>query len=75
VVLQIEAISADCNSDEEIGKVLRSLPTTLSETYTRYLLRISKRRPGDLHLAPKFLKWVTFANRPLHMNELKEAIA
>jgi hypothetical protein len=71
VVLQIEAISAECNSDEEIGEVLRILPTTLSET----LLRISKRRPGDLYLAPKFLKWVAFANRPLHMNELKEAIA
>lgn len=75
VVLQIEAICADCNSDEEIEEVLRSLPATLAETYSRCLLRIPKRRPGDLRLAPKILRWVIFANRSLHEDELKEAIA
>jgi hypothetical protein len=75
VELQIQAISADCNSDDEIREVLRSLPSTLTETYTRCLLRISRRRPGDLYLAPKNLRWVTFAYRPLHISELQEAIA
>src|SRR6266536_1818989 len=75
VELQIEAIIADCNLDEDIKEVLRSLPSTLAEIYTRCLLRIPKIRPGDLHLAPKILKWVTFANRPLCLDELKEAIA
>ena len=73
--LQIEAISVDCNSDDDIEEVLRILPTTLAETYSRCLLRIPKRRPGDLHLAPKILRWVAFANRSSHISELKEAIA
>ena len=60
-----------CFRDADIRYALSSLPRDLEETYSRCLKRI------DHHsrYAPKVLKWVFYATRPLQIDELMEAVA
>ncbi|KAI9877745.1 MAG: hypothetical protein M1830_002941 [Pleopsidium flavum] len=74
VGFQVDALWEYCNNDDEIQRVLETLPEGMHETYLRCLLRIDRRK-GDTKLAPSVLKWVGSATRALHIDELKEAIA
>lgn len=64
-----------CNaeSDAEIKRVLNNLPKDLSETYARLLGRITG--PQRQVLAKRMFQWIICARRPLHVEELREAIA
>lgn len=57
-----------------IRETLKNLPEGLGDTYRRILIKISK-SPSRARLAQKVFKWATVAKRPLHVEELKEAIA
>jgi ankyrin repeat protein len=71
VFLQVEALWDDCRTDADIRAALANLPKDLRETYRRCLGRI------DLQdrYALKVLKWVSYATRPLRIDELREAVA
>ncbi|KAI9040622.1 uncharacterized protein KD926_007838 [Aspergillus affinis] len=71
VYLQLEILWDTCDTDAEIRKALGNLPRELEETYSRCLQRMNLQDCRAL----KVLKWVSFASRPLHIEELKEAIA
>lgn len=71
VFLQIEIIWDTCFTDKEIRSALRSLPKDLEETYQRCMRRIKL----DDARTVKALIWVSHANRPLHIEELREAVA
>ncbi|KAI9371409.1 purine and uridine phosphorylase [Aspergillus egyptiacus] len=71
VYLQIEVLWDTCVTDAEIRLALNNLPKDLEETYHRCLERIHS---GDSRTV-KILKWVSFASRPLHVEELREAVA
>jgi hypothetical protein len=53
--------------------VIGNLPKDLPETYERALARISS--AGTADISQKIFKWVAVANRPLSLEELREAIA
>ncbi|KAF7136772.1 hypothetical protein CNMCM5793_006241 [Aspergillus hiratsukae] len=71
VYLQLEILWQDCSTDNDIRAALRDLPTGLEETYRRCVRRINFTNPYALRV----LQWVSFAARPLHIDELKEAVA
>ncbi|KAJ5432564.1 ankyrin repeat-containing protein [Penicillium daleae] len=71
VYLQLEILWQDCFTDNRIRSALRDLPTDLEETYHRCLQRMTFANPYTLRV----LQWVSFAARPLHIDELKEAVA
>ncbi|KAL4882851.1 ankyrin repeat-containing domain protein [Aspergillus karnatakaensis] len=70
VYLQMEILWDTCYTDAEIRKALATLPKGLEETYARCVDRISS---SDKY-AMKVLKWVAFAIRPLHVEEMREAV-
>lgn len=55
-------------------ETLENLPDGPGETFRRILVSIT-RNPLKARLARKVLKWATVAKRPLHVEELKEAVA
>ena len=57
-----------------IRETLKNLPEGLGVTYKRILTKIS-RISSRAQLAQKVFKWATIAKRPLHIEELKEAVA
>ena len=57
-----------------IRETLDNLPEGLGGTYKRILVKIS-RSPLRARLARKFFQWATVVLRPLHVEELKEAVA
>lgn len=57
-----------------IRETLENLPEGLGETYEGILIKIN-RSPSRAKMAQKLFKWVTVAKRPLHVEELKEAVA
>jgi hypothetical protein len=63
----------DAESDGGIRKVLRDLPRDLGETYNRLLARItgSERQA----FVKRAFQWIIYTRRPLHIDELREAIA
>ncbi|PGH29263.1 hypothetical protein GX50_07978 [[Emmonsia] crescens] len=71
VYLQLEILWDTCFTDAQIRSALKKLPTDLGETYRRCAERIIIQD----NIAIKVLKWVSFATRPLHIEELKEAVA
>ncbi|KAH8426344.1 uncharacterized protein LDX57_004087 [Aspergillus melleus] len=71
VHLQLEILWDTCDTDAEIRTALSNLPRGLEETYSRCLQRMDLQDRRVL----KVLKWVSFTSRPLHIEELKEAIA
>jgi len=73
VKFQIESIFEECESEYQIRQVIDYLPKTLEETYLRCLQKISKRTEYSPY-GLKILKRVLCANRPLHIEELKEAV-
>lgn len=71
VYLQIEIIWDTCFTDKEIRSTLQSLPKDLEETYRRCIDRINVHDARTIQA----LTWVNFAKRPLHIGELREAVA
>ena len=72
--LQIEVLWEECFTDNDILDALDNLPEDLNATYSRCLDRIRRHRNG-VRFAPKVLTWVGYAIRPLHIDELREAVA
>ena len=71
VYLQLEEL---CEAPSElIGEVLRDLPEGLAETYRRILLKLQK-SAWKTKIAAKAFRWIACAQRPLQVDELKEAI-
>ncbi len=68
---QVEALWDTCFTDADIRKALANLPSGLKETYRRCLDRIGH----QTGYAPKVLEWVSYAVRPLRIDELREAVA
>lgn len=69
--LQLEILWDTCHTDAEIRTALAQLPKGLEEVYSRCIDRITLRHS----FAPRVLKWVSFAIRPLHIDELREAVS
>lgn len=61
------------NSEEQVLKVLESVPEEMNGVYNRILERISA-SPRNVELAKAILRWVACAARPMLAEELKEAI-
>ena len=57
-----------------IRETLKNLPEGLGNTYKRILTKISDSY-SKVALAQKVFQWATVAKRPLHVEELKEAVA
>ena len=71
VYLQLEEL---CEAPLElIREVLRNLPEGLAETYRRILLKLQK-SAWKTKIAAKAFRWIACAQRPLQVDELKEAI-
>ena len=71
VYLQLEEL---CEAPSElIREVLRNLPEGLAETYRRILLKLQK-SAWKMKIAAKAFRWIACAQRPLQIDELKEAI-
>ena len=60
-------------SDSAIRTILRSLPRGLSETYAR-MVRKAEKSPNANYVERAF-RWISFARRPLRVEELQEATA
>ncbi|CAG8026910.1 unnamed protein product [Penicillium nalgiovense] len=71
VYFQLEILWATCFTDTEIKSALKELPKDLEEIYHCCVKRINFQDRRTL----KVLKWISFAARPLHIEELREAIA
>ncbi|KAJ5556370.1 hypothetical protein N7494_000285 [Penicillium frequentans] len=71
VYLQLEILWDTCFDDAAIQSALAKLPKSLEATYSRCIERIDHKDSRVL----KVLKWVSFATIPLHIEELREAIA
>jgi pimeloyl-ACP methyl ester carboxylesterase len=64
-----------CHSRDEIKQALVSIPTGMSPMYRRMEETIKGlTRPIDISLARMILAWVTYARRPLHVDELLQAL-
>jgi hypothetical protein len=72
VKFQLEDL-CNCDTDDAIRNVLVNLPHDLGETYDRFLSRVEplQRR----HYIKRLFNWIICSKRPLHANELREAIA
>lgn len=76
VKFQIDEI-CEMVSPESIREALKNLPKDLAGTYARILGKIYDSPGGasKLQIARKVFRWIVFARRPLHIDELKEAVA
>ncbi len=72
VALQIHDICA-LTCDEDIRDALKKLPKDLPETYDRALYRVVREQKA--HVAEKVYRWIAVVQRPLSLEELREAIA
>ncbi|KAJ6263396.1 hypothetical protein Dda_1959 [Drechslerella dactyloides] len=72
VDLQITEICKEARI-EDIEAALPGLPRDLNELYSRVLERIRQQRRPEV--ARSIFKWISYAVRPLTLDELKEAIA
>ena len=71
VYLQLEEL---CEAPPElIGDILRDLPEGLAGTYRRILRKLQK-SAWKTKIAAKAFRWIACAQRPLKIDELKEAI-
>ena len=70
--MQLEIIWDECFTDNEIQAALERLPKGLNEIYQHCMKRIEDTKD----IRPfKALSWISYATRPLHIEELREAIA
>ncbi|KAH8723067.1 ankyrin repeat protein, partial [Phaeosphaeriaceae sp. PMI808] len=57
---------------EELHKIITSMPQALDELYTNILSGFTE---AEEHMMVKLFQWVLFAERPLSMQELRDALA
>ena len=62
-------------SRKAIRQALKALPISLDATYDEAMARIDAQNNDDKRLAEQVLAWISFAVRPLSLNELQEALA
>ncbi|KAI0144755.1 hypothetical protein BJ166DRAFT_557699, partial [Pestalotiopsis sp. NC0098] len=70
--LEIEDICAQV-CEEDVIRTLDNLPKTLGETFSRAVHRIISQ--GTAAIAKDIFRWVSAAQRPLLVDELKEALS
>ena len=63
------------SSRKALRQALQVLPVGLDATYDEAMSRIASQNDDDHRLAQQILSWITFAVRPLWLNELCEALA
>ena len=61
-----------CLTLPALRQKLKSLPSTLNETYSRILLAVEDEYKEYAH---KILQWLAFSARPLSLDEVIEALA
>jgi len=72
VKFQLEDLCT-AETDAEIRTMLQNLPKDLSETYDRLLGRVMGRQREQL--IRRMFQWILCSKRPLHVEEMQEAIA
>lgn len=73
-VLQLERIWRE-RTATKILRALDSLPSDLTQTYNDTILRIQSQGEPDGPLAMRILQWLSYAKRPLLVDELCHALA
>ena len=71
VALQLNELK-ECHTKTDLKKQLADLPQGLDKTYDRILLGINEKNLG---CAKTFLQWLSFAVRPLTLEELATTAA
>lgn len=74
VLKELEKVAASGASQEEVDFCLRNLPLDLEEMYERIIQRLKHQPQSMIDQAVKMLTWVTFAGRPLSIEELHDAV-
>lgn len=62
------------NDPREAKNALESLPTDLGQAYRSIVDRINK-IPENLDIAFRTLAWIFYSQRPMHIDELREALS
>lgn len=65
----------ETTSDEDIREILSTLPKDVLKTYGRIVTKTRAFRPGRVKTARQMFKWLLCAQRPLHIDELREVAA
>lgn len=73
-VLQIQEI-LDQMTKSEIKRCLRNLSANLDQVYEDTIRRIQGEPRNRQHVAMQSLMWISHARRPLHVDELRHALA
>jgi hypothetical protein len=63
------------NNPGAVHDALDVLPAEVNDTYGMAMDRIAKQNPDDKALAGRVLSWVTYAQRPLSLKELRHAVS
>jgi hypothetical protein len=63
------------HNDAAVLKALDHLPTNIDDIYTQAMERIEQQPKADKELAERVLSWITYACRPLTVEELQHALA
>lgn len=63
------------STSKAVRQTLRTLPKDLDSTYEEALRRIEDQSDDDKELAHRILQWISFAMRPLELDELQCALA
>lgn len=71
-LLEKEISSGD--NAKELRKIVREMPSGISQAYARELDKIDRLNERDRRQAIMILRWVLFAVRPLQIKELAEAL-
>lgn len=74
VSLVLDLLAHENGTGEISEKTLRAIPTSLDAIYCTILDRLTENTRDSGGLARKILTWLTFANRPLSLQELQEAL-
>ena len=73
-VLHIESIASQLNK-AKVREALEKLPKGLDDTYRESLERIAHQGQPSIELANQVVSWISYAYRPLTVNELRCALA
>jgi hypothetical protein len=65
----------ELHNDRERRNALDSLPPTLPKTYERILARVNTGPEGVKDIVQRALRWISFAETPLSLSALAEAIS
>ncbi|KIM89025.1 hypothetical protein PILCRDRAFT_61453, partial [Piloderma croceum F 1598] len=74
VALHMDSLSTKLNC-RAVHNTLDTLPAEVDATYTEAMTRIAAQIDSARELAKRILAWITYACRPLLLNELQHALA